>query len=232
MDRIYEHHVLLCRKVLFIEPYKFKSGSRERRSCYQKIAEALNQIDKPKFKVDLRSVRDKLQKLEKTHKSKTRSEENASGISPEQTELDMLLDDIIARSEAAKQELDRKSDEQLQKDKQDEETAQSIRQKAVEHLGETMKRQQLEGELPKAKRNRKSNAATMQYLKEGHAFEQELRSKELELKQREQKFREESVKEARDVQKQMWTAMQQQQQQLQEQNQVFLQILGKLADKL
>ena len=123
----------------------------------------------------------------------------------------MLLDDIIARSEAAKQELDRKSDEQLQKDKQDEETAQSIRQKAVECLGETTKRQQSEGELPKAERNRKSNAAAMEYLKEGRAFEQELRSKELELKQREQKFREESEKEARNVQKQMWTAMQQQQ---------------------
>ena len=73
-----------------------------------KIAEALNQIDKPKFKVDLRTVSDKLQKLEKTHKSKARNEENPSGISPEQTELDKLLDDIVARSEAAKQELDRK----------------------------------------------------------------------------------------------------------------------------
>ena len=78
----------------------------------------------------------------------------------------------------------------------------------MERLGETIKRQQLKGESPKVTRSRKSNVATMEYLKERRAFEQELRSKELELKQREQKFREESEGEAREVQKQMWTAMQ------------------------
>ena len=114
-----KHHALLCQEVLFIEPYKFKKDSKGG-SCYQKIAEALSQTDKPNFKVDLRAVCDKLQKLKKTHKSKTQNEENASGISPEEVELDELLNDIVARSEATKQELDRKSN------KQDEETAQSI----------------------------------------------------------------------------------------------------------
>ena len=103
MDWTCEHHALLCQEVLFIEPYKFKKAVK-RGSCYQKIAEALSQTDKPNFKVDLRAVCDKLQKLKKTHKSNTQNEENASGISPEEAELDELLNDIVARSEATKQQ--------------------------------------------------------------------------------------------------------------------------------
>ena len=49
--------------------------------------------------VDQRSVRARFTKLEKLHKSKMAEEEKASGISPEITEIDEALEDIVQRRE-------------------------------------------------------------------------------------------------------------------------------------
>ena len=83
-----------------------------------------------------------------------------------------------------------------------------------------MKRQQLEGKSPKAKRSRISDVATMEYLKEGDAFEQDLGSKEFDLNGGNRSV-EKKVKKKPGTFKNMWTTMQQPKE-----------ILGKLVDKL
>ena len=82
-----------------MQPFKAKKGSPERGRIWNLIAESLNQIDKPKFKVNKRSVRERFNLLAEKYKTKIRNEEKASGISPEITELDMLLEEILALEE-------------------------------------------------------------------------------------------------------------------------------------
>ena len=94
-----QHDILLCREILVEEPYGFKHGSHERGQCWDRIANALSKIEKPRFMVDQRSVRDHFMKLEKNHKCKMAAEERASGIDPEHTELNEALQDIVERSD-------------------------------------------------------------------------------------------------------------------------------------
>ena len=63
------------------------------------ISESLNQIDKPKFTVNQHSVRERFNLLREKYKTKIRNEENVSGFSPDITELDMLLEEILALEE-------------------------------------------------------------------------------------------------------------------------------------
>ena len=66
--------------------------------CWDRIAEALNKINQPKFIVDKGAVRDRFIKLEKACKKKTRDELRASRIAPnEPSELDQALEEIIEK---------------------------------------------------------------------------------------------------------------------------------------
>ena len=47
---------LLCREVLFFEPYQFKERTKERGNAWKAISESLNSITTQKFKVDARAV--------------------------------------------------------------------------------------------------------------------------------------------------------------------------------
>ena len=99
------HDILLCREILVEEPYKFKHGSRERGHCWDTIANNLNSMKEENFIVDQRSVRDRFTKLEKLHKRKMAEEQKASGISPEITEIDEALEDIVERTTRYKNSL-------------------------------------------------------------------------------------------------------------------------------
>ena len=107
MNWTYEHDVMLCREILVIEPFNFKYGSRERGQAWEKIAQNLNQGLAPKFNVDQRAVRDHSLKLERIFKRKIAEEERASGISPESTELDMAMEEIVEKSKEVKEDLNR-----------------------------------------------------------------------------------------------------------------------------
>ena len=52
-------------------------------------------LDHPKFKVNKRSPKDRLTLLITKHKAKISQEENATGITCEETELDQSLEEII-----------------------------------------------------------------------------------------------------------------------------------------
>ena len=95
MERSEKHDVVLCREVLVMEPYQHPYRSKERGDVWNQIALNLNGLDHPKFKVNKRSVRDRLTLLITKHKAKLRQEENASGIDCDETELDQAIEEII-----------------------------------------------------------------------------------------------------------------------------------------
>ena len=53
-----EHDVLLCREVVFENPFKTRKGSSQRSEIWDRIANTLNTCPKSVFAVDKRSVRD------------------------------------------------------------------------------------------------------------------------------------------------------------------------------
>ena len=102
----YDHEAILCREVVNVNPYTTKKGSTQRSSMWEKIADTLNKCSVPKFRVDKRSVRDHVGILVYKHKKKLQAEEKATGITPdESTELENLLDTIIALEESGEAEL-------------------------------------------------------------------------------------------------------------------------------
>ena len=78
-----DHDLMLCRKVLAIEPFKYPKQGREK-------GENLNGLSSPRFTVRTRSVRDRLTLLLKKYKEKMRNEEQGSGMKyDKETELEM-----------------------------------------------------------------------------------------------------------------------------------------------
>ncbi|CAH3033679.1 unnamed protein product, partial [Porites evermanni] len=114
--------------------------------------------------VDKGSVRDHMGILLNKHKRKIRAEEKASGIVPDEpSELENLLDTIIAleeSSEAESQELREGKNEKFENDRA---KAEGARLKAMEKLSETRKRSS-ESEEEKTKRQRRSGSDAMEFL--------------------------------------------------------------------
>ena len=112
-----DHDIVMCREVLIVEPYRFKIRSPERGKAWESLAETLNAMSSlsSKFKVTARSVRDRYNLLTKKMQAKLKSEEKASeekasGIDVETTELDVLLEEILEREKAAKEKLESDED--------------------------------------------------------------------------------------------------------------------------
>ena len=90
------HNFSLVREILLFEPWLHRHSTPERGQIWKRIAESLNQIKEPCFKVNDRPVRDHYTLLEKKFNQKTRNEEKATGIAPpEESELDQSIFSII-----------------------------------------------------------------------------------------------------------------------------------------
>ena len=123
------------------EPYKFKLRTPERGQAWESLAQQLNNIHQPKFRVTARSVRDRFSLLSTKYAQKLRMEERASGIEVEQTELERLIDEILEREKDAKRELDSKDREKKSKADKEKATAEQVRKQARrEWLSEVMTR--------------------------------------------------------------------------------------------
>ena len=203
-----KHDLVLCREVLAMEPYQHPYRSKERGDVWNQIAINLNGLDHPKFKVNKRSVRDRLTLLITKHKAKIRQEENASGIACEETELDQALEEIIDKEKLA----DEKSSEAKKKEKEEKAAAEEHRQSAMERLGQTKRRNaDSETDGAQAKKSRRSSSDVVEYLREKYQRESDQRKEEMELRKMEQQA---SV-ELQQQQNDMRLFMQQQQQQTQ-----------------
>ena len=108
------HDVMFLREVLVREPWKQKYGSHKRGKAWEKIAESLNGLNtvcELYFKLTQRSVRDRYKLLVDNFKKCNREEAAAGRISPEETESDIALADIIERFEEADEMHKKQTDE-------------------------------------------------------------------------------------------------------------------------
>ena len=107
----------------------------------------MNKFTVPKFRVDKRSVRDHVGILVYKHKKKLLAEEKATGITPDEpTELENLLDMIIALEESGEAELQETQGTASKKRQYDRAKVKDVRLKAMEKLSETKKRGSSEDE--------------------------------------------------------------------------------------
>ncbi|XP_068742434.1 uncharacterized protein [Montipora capricornis] len=224
-----EHDILLCREVLSVNPFSAKRNSNERGKLWEEISTNLNSTSGLRFFVTKRSVRDYLNILIKRYRKKMNAEERSTGVSPEPTELDLALADIIEMGEvtSTSQEID----EAVIKEKEDtdKQKAESIRKKAMEKLGETQKRAVEEGKQEKhMKKKRRSGNETISFLREKAESEKALREEELAIRRKQQELEEKKLASYLDQQKSMMELMHQQQQQ---QSQILMAVVDKLMNQ-
>ena len=139
--------------------------SQQRGHVWEMISDSLNDIVCPKFSVTQKSVRDHYTLLQKQQTRRLREEEKASGISPEPSEVEIAIEEII--------ELFRSKDDEnkVLQEKQKENCAAEVqkkvemRQLSTESLAESKKKksQSNDGEKPK-RRMSSPGIETIPYL--------------------------------------------------------------------
>ena len=177
-----ERDILLRREVLSVNPFSAKRNSNERGKLWEEISTNLNSTSGGRFFVTKRSVWDHLNILIKRCKKKINAEERSTGVSPEPTELDQALADIIEMEEVAS--TSQEIDEAVIKEKEDtdKQKAESIRKMVMEKLGETQKRAVKEGEQENyMNKKRRSGNETISFLREKAESWKALRKEELAI---------------------------------------------------
>ena len=116
----------------------------------------------------LRFVCDRYQLLEKKHKRKLSDKEKATGISPEDSEIDEAMEDIIAQFEEADLFYEQLTTEKKQKEEAEVEKAVEMRRCSMERFKEKKKRNgDAENNEPSTKKKeRTSGSDIMRYLRE------------------------------------------------------------------
>ena len=179
-----EHEVLLLREVLASEIWNTKPGSTDRRDGWKKIVDTLSQIERPSFDVSIRSVREHFQTIFAKRKSQIRKEESASGISPETSERDVILDELIDLFEAATSDQQSAVQEMKEKQAAERKAAEEMRRMTMETLGESRKRRRGdEKEATEKKRN--VGKKPFEIVQEKIQFDVEMKERELSLKEKE-----------------------------------------------
>ena len=176
-----EHDAIFLREVLASDLYSTHKGSSERGKIWSQLAKKLNEVSSCKFIVTQKPLRDRLKLLTQKHKQKMRSEERASGIDPEITEIDIMLEEVCEKEEVAEEEDETKK----KKAKAEKESAEKMRLKAMEKLSESQKRKD-SNEEARPKKSRKSIGDAVSYLQEKSKQEIALRKEEIELKKQEE----------------------------------------------
>ncbi|XP_028403972.1 zinc finger protein 853-like [Dendronephthya gigantea] len=132
-------------------------------------------------KHEKRGVRDRWNLLKNKLKKNRREEEAASGIEvDEQDEKDILIEELIDQEETTQKSVG-------SKDKIDKAAAEDIRNKALERLGETMKRkQEVDGNEATKKTRTRSTEGVLSFLKVKAEQELEIRKQDQKIQQQAQ----------------------------------------------
>ena len=85
MEWTRQHDVVFCREILATDPFQAKRKTTHRAKLWEKVAENLEKNDHIKFKVSVRSVRDRYSRISQKSKKKARDELKSTGTSPEMT---------------------------------------------------------------------------------------------------------------------------------------------------
>ena len=184
MEWTNQHDTLFLREVRGSDLFETRKGSPERGKLWDEIATRLNNLTQCKFNVNKRSLRDRLNLLMSKFKAKNREEERASGISPEIQEIDTLLEELCEKEEEAKNKPSTGNKTQsLQKEKA---TAEEMRFKAMETMGETQKRMEKTNGVVPPKKSRKSTGDAIGYLQKKTEEEMALKREEIEIRKQEE----------------------------------------------
>ena len=239
MEWTEQHDDCLCQEILVLEPFKAKKGSIARGQIWDKIANNLNSLEHPQFRVTKRSVRERYTLLSDKFRAKMRHEEKASGIDTDLSDVEKALEEI-AEKEAVVEETT-----QNDKKKVDRAKAAEMRNRALENLGGTQKGQrkdEVENETEGRTKRRRRGGDTVAYLREKNDLMQKWKMEEMQLqKQRletESKKEQQSKKQHQDLMQVMLQQTKQQQEQTQNFQQMFTlmqqqqsQIIIKLLEK-
>ena len=178
------HEDYLLREVLVLEPYQFRSGTKERGAVWCGM------------KVSQRSVRERFEKIIKEFKAKEAKEVRASRVDVEYTERDKLLTDIVEKMEEFEEAMEKVKGNE----KKDRESAEEMRKRAVEQLGETRRRHALANDdvldaevlesdegilVTPEKRRRRSNGDIMKILEQSLATKRVEHEESSRLRERE-----------------------------------------------
>ena len=144
-------------------------------------------------------------------------EQRASGISPETSELDVLLEELVELEDSCYEEVE----ENAKKAEQEKEKAVDLRMKAMERISETQKRKKDGDEQVKTK-TRKSGNETIAYLVEKEKRDAELKKQELEIRKAEVEAGKNRHDEMAQSQNNLITIMS-------EQNRMMLELIKKLV---
>lgn len=98
-----------------MQPFQYCPKSAERGSAWTSVAYELNAIQEIRFAVTQKAVRDRLKLLIERFKRKMREEETASGVCPEESQLDQALYNILEIMEEAEQQYDKGAHEKQKK---------------------------------------------------------------------------------------------------------------------
>ena len=152
------HDEMLCREILVVDPFTgTKKGTVARGTKWEEVAENLNKIEQVCFKVYKRAVRDRYNLLSRELRNKLKREKKESGIETDMTEVEMALEELIEKEDAAETEQRVVENQKKVKDSQDRENAESVRKKAMERLDKRRKGRQTRVKA-KEKRRRKDRA--------------------------------------------------------------------------
>ena len=171
MEWTEKHDIFLCtQEILAVDLFKSKKKTTQRAQLWQQIADNLCGYDRPVFSVSKRAVRDRYNVITSKYRKRTQAEVRASGIDVEQSELDVLLEEAIARENLSEEE----GNEIKRKVEEDKCKALDIRETAMENLAQSKKRKVSE-DGKETKKKTRSGFETIEYLRE--KGEQELRLK-------------------------------------------------------
>ena len=94
MEWTEQHNNILCQEILVLEPFKAKKGSIARGQIWDKIANNLNSLQHPQFRVTKRSVRERYTLLSDKFRAKMRDEEKARGIDTDLSDVEKAPEEI------------------------------------------------------------------------------------------------------------------------------------------
>ena len=236
-----DHDLCLSQEILSLEPFKVKKGSIARGNIWDQIANNLNFLEFPRFRVSKRSVRERYTLLTEKLKKKLKEEEKASGIETSMSDVEKALEEITEK------ESDAENTVESNQKKADHAKAVEMRKRAMARIRSRKRKggdevEDEENAQPKPKITRKSGGETMEYLREKNDMAQKWKAEELELqKQRlevESKQQDESRKQHQEMMQMMAQQVRQQQNQMQHFQQMFAtmqqqqsQIILKLLEK-
>jgi hypothetical protein len=172
------HDDYLIREMLLFEPWQLRKGTPERGNVWKAIAESLNQITDPMYKVEDRSVRDRYKLLEKKYIRRRNELEKASGVEvPEESETEKGLGDIIQLFKDSEMQHNVEKDKKKEALENETKQAEEMRMVSMETMGESKTRKLENGEESGNSKRRRSSDETITYLREKNKMNMNLGSR-------------------------------------------------------